>query len=210
LSSLDEAQPRRSESERLSDVLEKWLAEEGEKSAGSLIEIFGEKSFAVLFIILLGVPALPAPTGGVTHVFEIVAVLLALQLIAGRNDIWLPARWRHRELAGDKQERFVVALMKMIRRLERISKPRLRFLFNRRLSNVIFGVLVVGGSVGAFLAPPFTGLDTLPALGVVLLSLGVLLEDAAVAIAGVVIGVAGVALEIFLGKAAFDALNDLF
>jgi hypothetical protein len=36
---------------------------------------------------------------------------------------------------------------------------------------------VIGGSVGAFFAPPFTGLDTLPALGVVLLSLGVLLKD---------------------------------
>jgi len=43
------------------------------------------------------------------------------------------------------------------------------------LSGIVFGLLVLGGSAGAFLAPPFTGLDTLPALGVVLLSLGVLL-----------------------------------
>jgi hypothetical protein len=68
----------------------------------------------------------------------------------------------------------------------------------------------LGGSAGAFLAPPFTGLDTLPALGVVILSMGVLLEDFAVAIAGVLLGVAGVALEVFLGKAAIDALGDLF
>ena len=64
--------------------------------------------------------------------------------------------------------------------------------------------------MGAFFAPPFTGLDTLPALGVVLLSLGVLLEDFAVVIAGVAVGVAGIALEILLGKAALDALRDLF
>jgi hypothetical protein len=201
---------RSSDTWRLSEALERWLTGEGEKTAGSLIELFGEKSFAVLFVILLAVPALPAPTGGVTHVFEVIAALLAVQLIAGRDQIWLPQRWREQELAGDKQERFVVALMKLIRRLERISKPRLRVLFNHRLSNVIFGLLVVGGCVGAFFAPPFTGLDTLPALGVVLLSLGVLLEDFAVVIAGVAIGVAGVALEIFLGKAALDALRDLF
>lgn len=210
MSSLDKARNQSSESERLSDALERWLTEVDEKTAGSLIEIFREKSFAVLFVILLGVPALPAPTGGVTHVFEVIAVLLAVQLIAGRNDIWLPKRWRERELASDRQERFIVALMKMIRRLEKISKPRLRFLFNHPFSNFVFGLLVVAGSVGAFLAPPFTGLDTLPALGVVLLSLGVLLEDSAVAIVGVVIGSAGVALEIFLGKAAFDALGNLF
>jgi hypothetical protein len=42
-----------------------------------------------------------------------------------------------------------------------------------RASNAVFGVLVIASSLAAFLAPPFTGLDTLPSLGVVLLSLGV-------------------------------------
>ena len=77
----------------------------------------------------------------------------------------------------------------MIRRLERFSRPRLRFLFDHRLSNVVFGLLVIGGSVGAFLAPPFTGLDTLPSLGVVLLSLGVLLEDVVVVLVALLVGV---------------------
>jgi len=90
------------------------------------------------------------------------------------------------------------------------ASPRLRYLFNHRVSNIVFGLLVIGGCVAAFLAPPFTGLDTLPALAVVLLSLGVLLEDFAVVIVGLVIGVAGVALEIFLGKAAIDAVGGLF
>ena len=71
---------------RLSDELEQWLSGEGEKTLGSLIEAFGEKSFAILFVLLLGVPALPLPTGGATHVFEIIAALLALELIAGRRE----------------------------------------------------------------------------------------------------------------------------
>jgi hypothetical protein len=99
--------------------------------------------------------------------------------------------------------------MKMIRRLERISRPRLRFLFDHRLSNVVFGLLVIGGSAGAFFAPPFTGLDTLPALGVVLLSLGVLLEDIVVVIAALVVGVTGVALEVVLGSAAINGIGKL-
>lgn len=194
---------------RFSDALESWLGSEGDKSAGSLVEVFEEKSFALLFVLLLAVPAIPAPTGGATHVFEVIAVLLALQLIAGRSEIWLPQRWRGRQLAGERQERFLTTLMKLVRALERISKPRLTAVFHHRLSNIVFGLLVVAGSVGAFFAPPFTGLDTLPALGVVLLSLGVLLEDFAVAIAGVVVGAAGIALELLLGKAALDALRDL-
>ena len=192
------------------EILQAWLQGPGEKTVGGLIDVFEEKSFAILFVLLLGVPALPLPTGGATHVFEVIAVLLALQLIAGRDRIWLPERWRERELAGDKQERFLTALIKMIRRLERISKPRFRFLFDHRLSNVVFGMLVIGGCVAAFLAPPFTGLDTLPALAVVLLSLSVLLKDFAITIVALVIGVVGVALEIFLGKAAVDAVGGLF
>ena len=69
----------------VSTELERWLQSDGEKTLGSLVELFEEKSFAILFVLLLGVPALPLPTGGATHVFEIIAVLLAAQLIAGRD-----------------------------------------------------------------------------------------------------------------------------
>src|SRR5437667_1626066 len=106
---------------RLSDELERWLQGEGEKTLGSLVETFGEKSFAILFVLLLGVPALPLPTGGATHVFEVIAALLALELIAGRREVWLPQRWRGIQLAGEKQQRFLAGLMRLIRRLERVS-----------------------------------------------------------------------------------------
>ena len=195
---------------KVSDELERWLASDSEKTLGSLIELFEQKSFAILFVILLGVPALPLPTGGATHVFEIIAMLLALELIAGREQIWLPQRWRRLELAGEKQQRFIAALMKVIRWLERFSRPRLRFLFDHRLSNIVFGLLVIGGTLAAFLAPPFTGLDTLPALGVVLLSLGMLLEDIVVITAALIVGVAGVALEVVLGSAAIGGIEKLF
>jgi hypothetical protein len=194
----------------VSTELERWLQSDGEKTLGSLVEVFERKSFAIVFVLLLGVPALPLPTGGATHVFEIIAVVLALQLILGRETIWLPDRWCRLELAGPRQRRFIAGLMRLIRRLERFSRPRLRWLFDHRLSNIVFGVLVIAGCAGAFFAPPFTGLDTLPALGVVLLSLGVLLEDFLVVVAGLAVGTAGVFLEVVLGKAAIDEIGKLF
>jgi hypothetical protein len=195
--------------EQVSAALERWLASKDDKTLGSLIDLFEDKSFAIVFVLLLGVPALPLPTGGATHVFEVIAMLLALELIVGREEIWLPRRWRELELAGDRQQRFIAALMKTIRRLERLSRPRLRFLFDHRVSNVVFGVLVVGGSLGAFLAPPFTGLDTLPALGVVLLSLGVLLEDVVFVGVALALGFLGVTLEVVLGSAAIHGIGAL-
>jgi hypothetical protein len=197
--------------EKVSDQIERWLATEGEKTLGSLIDLFEEKSFALIFILLLGVPALPLPTGGATHVFEIITMLVALQLVAGRSTIWLPERWRKFELGtGGGRTRFLMRLTKAIRWIEHLSRPRLRFLFDHRASNTVFGLLAIAGSLGAFLAPPFTGLDTLPALGVVLVSLGVLMEDFAVVVFGVIVGAAGILLEFILGKAALSGIRKLF
>jgi hypothetical protein len=195
--------------DKLSDELARWLAGRGDKTLGGLIDTFGDKSFAVLFVVLLGVPALPLPTGGATHVFEVIAALIALELVAGRKEVWLPQRWRALELAGERQQRFIAGLMKLIRRLERISRPRLAFLFHQPLHAPVFGLLVIAGAAAAFLAPPFTGLDTLPALGVVLLSLGVLLEDILVVIAGAALMAVGIVLEIVLGAAAVHGLKSL-
>jgi hypothetical protein len=192
----------------ISDELEAWLDGEGDKTLGSLIEFFDKRAFAMVFVVLLAVPALPLPTGGATHVFEVIAVLLALELIIGRDEIWLPQRWRDRKV--DTEGRFIRTLLKVLRRLERFSRPRLRFVFGHGLSNRVFGLLVAGGSIAAFVAPPFTGLDTLPALGVVLISLGVLFEDVVLVIAGVIVVAAGVVLEIVVGGAAFKGIKSLF
>lgn len=192
-----------------SDRLERWLGAGGSKSLGSLIDLFEEKSFAVLFILLLAVAAIPAPTGGVTHVFEAIAMLLALQLIVGRRQIWLPERLRRKEVGAVAQERFAAALLKRIRWLERHSRPRLGGLLNKRASGVVYGLIVLALSITAFVAPPFTGLDTLPALGVLVISVGVLLEDAVLVVAGLVIGTIGAALVIILGGAAVKGVGEL-
>jgi hypothetical protein len=206
---MTDPRPIAGEPAKVSDEIEDWSQQAGKRTLGSLIERFSEKSFALLFILLLGVPALPLPTGGATHVLELVAALLALQLIVGRRTIWLPQRWRRLELAGAGRRRFIARLLKTIRWLERYSRPRLHGLFGHRASNSVFGLMILTCCAGAFLAPPFTGLDTLPALGAVLISLGVLLEDVLFVAAGTAIAAGGIVLEVVLGKAVFDAARNL-
>ena len=194
----------------VSDQIENWNNSDAPKNLGSLIEVFEEKSFAVIFVLLLGVPALPIPTGGATHVFELIAMLLCLQLIIGRDKVWLPERWQRMKLEGKNQQKFVRALLRSIRFLERFSRPRFAWLFNHRASNAVFGLLVLVLTIGAFAAPPFSGLDTLPALGAVLISLSVLLEDIILLWIGIAVGSGGVVLEFVLGKAAFNGVKSLF
>jgi hypothetical protein len=158
----------------------------------------------------MALPALPLPTGGASHVLEVITMLLALELIVGRRTIWLPERWLRRELAGPSRQRFATMLLKRIRWFERFSRPRGRPLLRQRLSGVVFGVLVLGFTATAFVAPPFSGLDTLPSLGVVVLSLGFLLEDAVLAAVGVAIGALGAVVVIGLGSLVVRWLGQLF
>lgn len=99
----DAALPR----EKVSDQLERWLSGSRPQTLGSLIDLFEEKGFAVLFVVLMAPSALPIPTGGVTNVLEVVAMLLALELIAGKRCVWLPQRWNRLDLAdaGKKSSR---------------------------------------------------------------------------------------------------------
>jgi hypothetical protein len=196
--------------EKVSNQLERWLMGDDEKTLGGLIDAFGEGSFALIFVMLMAVPALPLPTGGVTHVFEVIVMLLALELIVGRRTVWLPQRWRRLELTGPRQEKFIATLLRRIRSLERFSRPRARWLFGHRLSGSVFGLVVLGLTLAAFLAPPFSGLDTLPSIGVVVLALGYLLADILLAGVGVVIGLLGVASVIFLGSIAVKAFKSIF
>lgn len=194
---------------RVSDRLERWIGAEGPRTLGGLIDTFGEKSFAVAFIVLMAVPALPLPTGGATHVLEVITMMLALELIVGRRTIWLPERWKRLELPGLSGGRFGRVLLGRIRWFERFSRPRLGRLLQHRLSAILFGAVVFALSLTAFLAPPFSGLDTLPALGVVVVALGVLLEDFLLAAAGLVIGALGTLVVVALGSVVVHWLQQL-
>ena len=77
-----------------SDDLETWLKSPGSKTLSGMNAVFAEKSFAITFLLLMSIPALPIPTGGITHIFEIITMLLALELVVGLRTIWLPKRWK--------------------------------------------------------------------------------------------------------------------
>jgi hypothetical protein len=186
---------------KVSVELEQWFGSDRKKTGADLLDTFGPRSFAILFIVLMALPALPLPTGAVSHVLEILTMLLALELVIGRTEVWIPKRFRNRELKGLSNPKFSNTLLKRIRWFEKFSRPRMAGLLGNRLTGVVFGVAVFGFALTAFLAPPFSGLDTLPALGVVVLSLGVLLGDIVIAGIGLGIGAIGIAVVIGLGKA---------
>jgi hypothetical protein len=197
------------EQQPFSADLEKWLKSNQPKTFAGLSEAFAEKSFALAFLILLSFSALPLPTGGLTNVFEIIAMLLSLELVVGRKSIWLPKRWRQIKLGDKTQRKAIPFLIRRVRWFERFARPRLSSFVNHQIFRSLIGMVVFLLCLAAFLSPPFSGLDTLPSLGVVIISLGLILEDMALAIIGILIGATGVALTIGLGTAITTFLTNL-
>lgn len=195
--------------EPFSQQLQEWLRSSTPKTLGTLGTAFGEKSFAVAILLLMFLPALPLPTGGISHVFEIIAALLALQMTIGRTSIWLPKRWSNRQLGALTTDKAIPLIKRWIGRLELISRPRGVTLLRYRLTQRVIGLSLIATSITALTAPPFSGLDTLPGIAAVLICLGVILGDIALVAVGLVIEASGVLVILTIGAAAAHWIRHL-
>jgi hypothetical protein len=198
------------EEEPFSDQLDRWLRSEGTKTIGDLGDVFAEKSFAVTVLLLMFLPALPLPTGGLTHVFEAITVLIALQMVIGRKELWLPDWAKRRELGATTTDKGLPFISRRIKWFEKFSKRRFTWVFDRRVGLRLIGLVIAAFAIGAGFSPPFSGLDTIPSLGAVIVALAIILEDAVVLIIGTAVGTAGILLSITLGAAAVRLFQNVF
>lgn len=185
-----------------SNELEHWLKTDTHKTIAELDAIFGQRSFAIATLLLMFLPATPLPTGGLTMIFEFMTMFLALQMIIGRKNIWLPKRWKNQTIPKILEDKGLPFLLNRIRTIERFSRPRLKNVVSSRYSSQLFGLLILIFTIGSFIAPPFSGLDTLPALAVVLLSLAIIFGDVILLLASLATGTVGIILLLALGTAA--------
>lgn len=191
---------------RFSARLEAWLEQDEPKTIGALSDLIDEKSFAFVLMLLLFPSAIPVPTGGVTHVLELIAVLVTLQIIVGRRELWLPQRVRQHKLGKSITGKAIPAIVGRVRWFERWARPRLAELLDKRIARTVLGVFLLLFVTGALVAPPFSGLDTLPSLGVVIVCLGLIFSDMLVVALGIAAGTAGIALVVALGSATWSLL----
>lgn len=197
-------------SKPFSAELQNWLDSTEEKTIAKLGDVFGEKSFALAFIILMASSALPLPTGGITQVFEVMTMLLALELVFQRKYIWLPKRWREKKLHQKTLDKTIPFIIKLIGRIEKKSKPRLTRFVDSRFSRTFFGATVFFFAGVSLTAIPFSFLDTLPSMGVIGISIGVILGDIYIVAAGLFLGTVGSILSIGFSSIVVNWVNRTF
>jgi hypothetical protein len=131
-------------------------------------------------------------------------------MVWGRRTIWLPDRLKRRDLGATITQKAIPFILRRIRQVEHYSRPRGVRIFENPWAMRVIGLLLIACAIGAAFAPPFTGLDTLPALGAVAIALSVILEDVVVLVVGIVLGTGGVVLIVTVGAALLTLVRKLF
>jgi hypothetical protein len=189
---------------KVSELLAQFAATHagGRITVGTLAEAFGERAFGALMLIL----ALPNAVGlgtipGLSTVFGLPQIFLALQMAAGRRRPWLPGWLARRSLAGADFRTVVDKAMPHLLRMERALKPRLPVLSSRPFERVLGLAFLI---LAAIVSLPIPLGNQPPAVAMAVMSLGLIEEDGAYIVGGFVLGLLATALAmaVVLGGAA--------
>ena len=176
-----------SDARRFSDVVESLAEGDDPKlTLQELVSAFGERGFGAMILVLSLLALLPWPPGG-KAIFAVPIILMSLELAFQRNSIWLP-RWALRASVSRTAYRSGVSrIMKLIRRVEALTRPRLSYLTGE-IADVVTGLVCVLLALMMALPVPFGAM--LPGVTLVLFALGMMQRDGV----AILLGAAGTAL----------------
>ncbi len=160
------------------------LADETEISIGAILDGLEERAFGIL-LMLFAIPALIPFLVGVSSAFALPIALLAFQMIAGHRRPWLPKRFRTQTISIASYRRMTRVLLPWLRRVEALTKPRLKIFAGRFAEPVLAVFILVFASI---IAIPGPGTNGVPGVAVGLIALAMIERDGVLAIIGAVLG----------------------
>ncbi|PZO59253.1 MAG: hypothetical protein DCF15_04320 [Phormidesmis priestleyi] len=156
-----------------------------EVTLNEILEIAGERTFGFLFVLLSLPSALPIPAPGYSTPFGIVMFLLAVQLIVGAEQPWLPEKFRRQGFERTTVQGFIRKGLPWLQRIETIARPRLTSVCTSRTGRLVIGMAIALMSISMMIPIPLT--NTLPAIGIFVTGFGLLDDDGAISLAGITI-----------------------
>lgn len=177
----------------LLDSLARLGDEQDAVSVGRIRETVGDRSFGPFLLV----PALVevSPVGsipGVPTILAAVIILFAVQILVGRDHLWLPGFIERRELNGGKLAAGMRKVLPVARWADRIVRPRLRWLTRRPWSSVAaLACVALAATTPLLEVVPFA--STVPMAGVALIGLALLTRDGVVLMLAAALSLAGLA-----------------
>ncbi len=162
-----------------------------EVSMSELVQAFGERGFGALLLLLGLISAVIGAIPGTTTVLGLPMLFLGAQLLFRRDELWLPAWILERRIDRAAFAAAAARVMPYLKRVERFSRPRLKFMSTDLAESLIGLACVIWAAV---LMLPLVGFNLFPSLFVAAFGFGLLQRD------GVLVIIA------WLGSAAFGAV----
>lgn len=173
----------------LSGVLDKLGSAGDEKrvTVGQILEEVGDRSLAPILLVpamitaspISGIPGVPTLTG-------LIVGLIVVQMLMGRNTLWVPQVLARQGVSKSKMEKAVSFLRKPVGWLDKLMKPRLTWLASRPwsyLALVICLIIAVTTPVMEFL--PFA--ISIAAVAIGFFAAGILMRDGVMILIGYVV-----------------------
>ncbi len=118
----------------LSDVLDELERSiDGDQvRVAHVVDTMGRKSFASLMLVFSLISTSPASAiPGMTAIVAVLVFILVVQMMVGRDSVWLPSFITRRKMSAKKLNKGIRFMRKPVNFVERFLKPRLTFLFHR-------------------------------------------------------------------------------
>lgn len=172
---------------------------------GDLLTLAGDRTFCFLFLVLSIPSALPLPAPGYSVPFGILIALLALQWIWGSQEPWIPTSWRSKGFDRHQVQKLIKASIPWLKRMEAVSRPRLRWVCNSPASRWIFGAAILLMAISMII--PIPGTNTLPAMGIFVVSFGLFDDDGAIVLGGLTLCLMGACLTTLILLFGYEAVK---
>jgi hypothetical protein len=198
----------------LGDALEELLQSDEARgpSIGEIVETVGEKGFGLVLMVLSLPSALPVPAPGYSTPFGIVIGLIALQMMLGRQTLWVPDKLKGVRIKPSLSKKMLGVAAKFLKKIERFIRPRQRWIRSRAGQA---GLAIVVFIMACLMMLPIPLTNTVPAMVIFLIGIGLSEEDGLLAIGAFGIGLIAVCLYaaviyIFLtqGPEAINGIKD--
>jgi len=162
------------------------------RSLGAILAELGDRSFGWSIIVFALVNLLPLPFGS-NVVTALPLLLLTGQMVLGFSHVRLPGIIARRHVPRRGFQGVVLRFRPLLRRIERIIRPRHVWLFAPRAERIV-GACLFLVSVALFLPIPFSGL--ISAFALLVAGIGLAERDGAVVFAGLAVGVVAIAVTL--------------
>ena len=196
-------------SEMLKDITK--TPDEGEITMGDFVELLGDRSFALAILILALPNALPLPgIPGFSTVTGVANVFIALQILGGRDAIWLPRKMARKRFQQKRVTKIIGKALPAVLWFEKFLCPRLS-VFCESAGEKVIGFFIL--AIGLVLAMPLLGGNFLPGFSISLLALALLEKDGLLALLSILFAVLSLFLMYLLvviaGGGALEWISDI-